>query len=163
MGGDRFMGHNQTAAVLDADSLSYCDAYADLEAAFAYALSLEGIGKIIALGSSYSATLAVKLAVNHPELISRVLAFSPASGDSMTGCSVLPLAFQLRQPALFLRPKSEMSFGSVAADLAAFADMGHEIYISSPGAHGSSMLVSERVEGNTSETWKTVLSFINSP
>jgi len=160
-GGDRFMGYNQTAAAFDAENVSYCDAYNDLEAAFAYALTLEGIDEIIAWGSSYSATLAVKLAVNHPELISRVLAFSPASGEPMTGCSVLSLAFQLQQPALFLRPKSEMSIGSVAADLSAFARMGHEIYIASPGAHGSSMLVSERVEGNTSETWNTVIRFLD--
>ncbi len=161
-GGDRFMGFNRTAAAFDAEKVSYCDVYTDLEAAFSYALTIDGINEIIAWGSSYSATLAVKLAVNHPELISGVLAFSPASGEPMSGCSVLPLAFQLQQPALFLRPRSEMSIGSVAADLTAFANMGHEIYISSPGAHGSSMLVSERVEGNTSETWNTVFRFINS-
>lgn len=160
-GGNRFMGNNRTAAAFEGKNVSYCDAYGDLEAAFSYAIKLDGITEIIAWGSSYSATLAVKLAVNHPELITGVLAFSPASGEPMTGCSVLPLAFQVKQPVLFLRPESEMSLGSVAADLTAFARMGHETYIASPGAHGSSMLVSDRVEGNTSDTWAIVFSFLN--
>lgn len=159
-GGERFMGQNRTAEAFNQDTVSYCEVIEDLEASLAYAVTLDEVSEIIAWGSSYSATLAVKLAVNHPELISRVLAFSPASGQSMVGCSVLPLAFQVRQPALFLRPQSEMSFGSVAADLAAFANMGHDTYIASPGAHGSSMLVASRVEGETAQTWSTVIRFL---
>jgi len=159
-GGDRFLGTNRTAAAFDQETVSYCDVIPDMEAALEYARSLEDVGEIIAWGSSYSATLAVKLAVDHPAEISKVLAFSPASGEPMTGCSALPLAFQLRQQALFLRPDSEMSFGSAAADLAAFENMGHEIYIASPGAHGSSMLVPERAEGDTGATWEVVLDFL---
>jgi pimeloyl-ACP methyl ester carboxylesterase len=159
-GGNRFMGDNRTASAFDQDAVSYCEAIEDLEAALTYALSLEDVGQIIAWGSSYSATLAVELGANHPELISKVLAFSPASGEPMEGCNPLPLAFGLRQPALFLRPESELTFGSVAADMEAYTDMGHQIFIASPGAHGSSMLVNSRVDGETKKTWNTVLDFL---
>jgi pimeloyl-ACP methyl ester carboxylesterase len=159
-GGNRFMGSNRTAADFDQDAISYCDAMEDLEAAFSYAVGIEDVDTIIAWGSSYSATLAVQLGARHPELISKVLAFSPASGDPMAGCNPLSAAFGLRQPALFLRPKSEMSFGSVTADMEAYLNMGHQTYIASPGAHGSSMLVSSRVDGETTQTWNTVLDFL---
>jgi pimeloyl-ACP methyl ester carboxylesterase len=160
-GGNRFMGNNRTAESFDQEATSYCEAIEDLEAALSFALSLEDVGQIIAWGSSYSATLAVELGANHPELISKVVAFSPASGESMEGCSPLPAAFELRQPALFLRPESELTFGSVAADMEAFMNMGHNTFIASPGAHGSSMLVNSRVDGETKETWKTVLDFLH--
>ena len=95
-------------------------------------------------------------------MISKVLAFSPAAGEPMLGCDPLTSAFALRQPALFLRPESEMTFGSAAADMRAFLDMGQQTFIASPGAHGSSMLVNSRVEGDTEETWNTVLEFLKS-
>lgn len=160
-GGNRFMGVNHMSPEFDQDTVSYCEVISDLEAAFSYAVSLPDVDRIIAWGSSYSASLAVTLGANHPDLISHVLAFSPASGEPMAGCNPLSSAFDLRQPALFLRPQSEMTFGSVAADMDAYLDMGHQTYIASPGAHGSSMLVNSRVEGNTTKTWKTVLDFLS--
>ncbi len=160
-GGDRFMGQNRVSSNFDQETVGYCDVIEDLEAAFSYALGVEDVDEIIAWGSSYSASLAVMLGASHPELISRVLAFSPASGESMAGCNPLSSAFDLRQPALFLRPKSEMSFGSVAADMDAYINMGHQIFVASPGAHGSSMLVDSRAEGDTEKTWNAVLEFLH--
>ncbi len=81
----------------------------------------------------------------------------------MSGCTVLSLAYKVQHPAMFLRPESEMTFGTVAADMNAFADMRHETYVASPGVHGSSMLVTERVKGDTNPTWRAVISFLNQP
>ncbi|HKI83279.1 MAG TPA: alpha/beta fold hydrolase, partial [Candidatus Krumholzibacteria bacterium] len=87
-GGDRFGGTNRTVQNLSEQrEYSYCDAYPDLEAALAWAIEHDEHGPIIAWGSSYSAGLVFRLAAEHPEELSGVLAFSPASGPAMGDCS----------------------------------------------------------------------------
>ncbi|MDA0684004.1 MAG: alpha/beta hydrolase [Bacteroidetes bacterium] len=161
-GGNVFQGTNRTVAGLpDGIEYSYCDAYPDLKATLDYARTL-GFGRIIAWGSSYSAALVIKLAAEFPSDIERVLAFSPASGDPMAGCEPREPASRLTLPALMVRPEKEAELEWVAADLDAFRNMGHEVYISPGGSHGSSILVEARTGASTEEAWDRVLSFLGS-
>ncbi len=55
----------------------YLDAFGDMESAVKYVKSQYAKTKIVIWGSSYSASLVIKLAADHPTLINGVLAFSP--------------------------------------------------------------------------------------
>ncbi len=74
-----------------ADSLKmetrYVDAYTDMRAAVSYVKNKYPNAKIFLLGSSYSSSLALKLAGDFPENISGVLAFSPGEYFSKFGWS----------------------------------------------------------------------------
>ncbi|MDH3200508.1 MAG: alpha/beta hydrolase [Myxococcales bacterium] len=56
---------------------NYLDAYADLQAALKYATERLKAGRVIAWGSSYSASLVFRLAAEHPDEVVALLAFSP--------------------------------------------------------------------------------------
>ena len=159
-GGEQPGGINRTVAALEGAEHSYCDAYADLEAALRYVMTEGYSGVRIAWGSSYSATLAIRLAAEHPGEVHGVLAFSPASGAEMEEC--LPDAFSavLSVPALVLIPVSEMQEEEVQRQLAMFQEQGHATYIADPGVHGSSMLNAERVGASVERNWEVVLAFL---
>ncbi|MGD2035694.1 MAG: alpha/beta hydrolase [Bacteroidales bacterium] len=74
-----------------ADSLGmetrYTDAYTDMRAAVSYVKSKYPGAKIFLLGSSYSASLVLKLAGDFPKGISGVIAFSPGEYFSKFGWS----------------------------------------------------------------------------
>lgn len=74
-----------------ADSLRletrYTDAYSDMRSAVAYVKRTYPGTKIILFGSSYSASLSLKLAADYPEGISGVIAFSPGEYFSKFGWS----------------------------------------------------------------------------
>jgi pimeloyl-ACP methyl ester carboxylesterase len=159
-GGDRFGGVNRTVERLGDREFTFCEAYADLEATLAYARELEPSVWPVIWGSSFSAALAIQLAAGHADEVSRVLAFSPASGDPMAGCEPGAYVEDLAVPALFLRPASEMEIPRVAAQLETFQEQGHQTYVADPGVHGSSMLNPERVEGDVEPTWAVVLRFL---
>ncbi len=56
---------------------SYLDAYVDLESALRYAHEKLGAERIIVWGSSYSASLVFRLAAEHPDRVTAVVAFAP--------------------------------------------------------------------------------------
>ena len=160
-GGAVFEGTNRTVAALpEGADYSYCDAYPDLEATLAFART-QSFGRIIAWGSSYSASLALQLAAEYPNDLDRVIAFSPASGEPMGDCQPRQYAAQITIPALMIRPEREAAIETVADDLTAFTEMGHQVYVSPGGSHGSSILVEERTGTPTTEAWERVLSFLN--
>ncbi|MFW2440993.1 MAG: alpha/beta hydrolase [Arenicellales bacterium] len=74
-GGTRWGVENLTVKRLGA-STDYAEAYPDLEAALEYAVKHK-YKKILVVGSSYSASLAIVLASNNPDKIMAVAAFSP--------------------------------------------------------------------------------------
>ena len=159
-GGDRFRGINRTVAGIGDTQYGYCDALPDLEAALSYAREQGFDGPVAVWGSSYSATLVFKLAADHPDIIDAVLAFSPASGEPMTGCVPDPYSAVVTQPVLALRPASEMEIASVADQHILFQQHGHQNFIANPGAHGSSMLVEARVGAPVEATWEVVRTFL---
>ena len=159
-GGDRFGSLNRTVDALEAEA-SMCSAYPDLEAALRYAKAEGFTGRRVAWGSSYSATLVLRLATEHAEDIAGVLSFSPAGGGPMADCPPTPYISHVRQPVLMLRPAGEIEIESVQTQMAVFQENGHQTFVSDPGTHGSSMLNPERVEGDVEPTWDVVLRFLN--
>ncbi len=160
-GGSVFEGVNRTVAALHKGvEYSYCDAYPDLEATLEFART-QGFGRIVAWGSSYSATLVLRLAADYPEDIDRVIAFSPAGGEPMGACQPREYAANVSVPAMMVRPEREAAIASVAGDLEAFQEMGHRTYVSPGGSHGSSVLVAERTNAATDAVWEVVLAFLS--
>ncbi len=161
-GGDRFGGVNRTVQNLkDQREYSYCQAYPDLEAALAWAIEQGNAGPRIAWGSSYSAALVLRLAAEHPEDLSGVLAFSPAAGEAMGDCSPNTYAKLIKTKVLVLRPFSEMQRAAAVQQLDDFKTLGFQTYVAAHGVHGSSMLVSSRVNGDVEPNWKVVEEFLD--
>jgi pimeloyl-ACP methyl ester carboxylesterase len=157
-GGDLFGGPNRTAEEAGSD-YGYCEAYADLEAALAWARG-SGASGIAAWGSSYSAALVIRLAADYPDDVAAVLAFSPASGGPMAECAAGEVLDDLTTPALVFRPEREMDVPSVSRQAAAFEAAGIRVYVAAGGVHGSSMLDPSRAEGGVEATWEVVLDFL---
>ncbi|WP_191859987.1 alpha/beta hydrolase [Hanstruepera ponticola] len=161
VGGQLLGNYNRTVADIDINRFNYCDAYPDLEASLKYMKNTSNTGKIIVWGSSYSATLAIKLAYNNPDIVDAVLAFSPASGEPMNGCQPNPYFESIKTPMLLLRPSSEAAIESVKTQMALAEEFGHQTYVAQNGRHGSSMLVEERVQAPVTANWKVVMDFLN--
>lgn len=88
---------------------SYLDAYSDLEAALAHARKALGAKRIVAWGSSYSASLVLRLAAEHPDEVTAVVAFSP--GEYFQGqkgpAYVRDAAERVKQPLFITSSKKE--------------------------------------------------------
>lgn len=159
-GGDWFKGTNRTVAGLNGKEFGFCDAYPDLKAALQFARKNRFKGKRFAWGSSYSATLALRLASEFPKDLAGVLAFSPAGGPPMHGCQPADYAPAVKLPVLVLRPASEMEREISRQQFQLFEKHKFHTYTASNGVHGSSMLNPERVTGDVEEHWKRVLGFL---
>ena len=161
-GGSMLGGSNRTVDALGEADFSYCDVYPDLEAALEYARRLEPDVRPIAWGSSYTAALVFRLALENPDAVAAVLAFSPASGEPMEGCRPESWSAQVTQPVLVLRRASEVEIPWIAQQFETLSSHGHRTYVSRPGAHASSMLNAARVDGDVEPTWAVVLDFLAS-
>jgi len=159
-GGRVFGGENRTAAGTDRE-WEFCDAYPEIEGALRHARERGFAGPIVAWGSSYSGTLALNLALDHPDELAAVLGFSPASGGPLQPCAAEPRAEQMTVPTLILRPVGETERESVRTQLQVWEAAGHRTWVADPGVHGSSMLVAGRVGAPTDETWQVVLDFLD--
>lgn len=159
-GGDRFDGVNRTMRGLGRSSSSYCEVYHDLEAALRFVRREGFTGKIVAWGSSYSATLAIRLGADHGDEVAAVVAFSPAGGEPMAGCQPGPMLTRLKVPLLVLRPPAEMELDHVRDFADSLARHGHALFVPEHGVHGSSMLVAERVGAPVEATWDRLLHFL---
>jgi pimeloyl-ACP methyl ester carboxylesterase len=160
LGGGLFEAVNRTVDRNPIKDWKYCDAYPDLVAALDHAKAQAPGRKVVVWGSSYSATLALRLAAERPGDVAAVLAFSPASGPAMGDCQPVPYAARTKVPVLVVRPKKELDEPLRRDDFEAFKKQGHETWIADPGAHGSSTLVSDRAGGDVSATWTAVLGFL---
>lgn len=97
-----------------ADSLKfqtrYIDAYNDIRAAVSYVRRQYPGAKVILLGSSYSASLAIKYASDFPDGISGVVAFSPGEYFSKFGWSrdiIEQSALRLKCPVFITSAREE--------------------------------------------------------
>ncbi|MEZ5038605.1 MAG: alpha/beta fold hydrolase [Saprospiraceae bacterium] len=161
-GGQVFGNYNKTVAGIPNNEFSFCDASKDLEAALNFILKSGFTGKKILWGSSYSGLLAINLAHERQSEIHGVLAFSPASGGPIEDCKFDNFFETLRVPLLLLRPAQEMELESVKAQFNLAMQHNHQTYIAINGAHGSSMLVEERVGKSVADNWEIVTSFLTS-
>ncbi|TMU56619.1 alpha/beta hydrolase [Flagellimonas algicola] len=165
VGGQFYGNYNRTLANIPTngfgDGYGYCDAYNNLESALDFIIDSGFTGDKIVWGSSYSASLGIHLANNRQQDIRAVLAFSPASGNSMKDC--LPNAHfeTIKIPLLLLRPPHEMERETSKLQSELAKTHGHKTFVPQHGVHGSSMLVASRVGSNVDETWKVVFSFLD--
>ncbi len=88
---------------------SYLDAYADLEAALGYARKKLGATRIIAWGSSYSASLVFRLAAEHPKVVTAVMAFAPGEyfEKQKSPVYIWNFAKRVKQPLFVTSSKKE--------------------------------------------------------
>jgi len=88
---------------------SYLDAYADLEAALAYAHEALKAERVIVWGSSYSASLVFRLAAERAQDVAAVVAFSPGEyfQKEMGAEYVRGLAKRVEQPLFVTSAKTE--------------------------------------------------------
>jgi len=147
LGGSRIGGTNRTARSLEETGVpelaSYCDAYPDLVSVLAYAESwLEETGRdlpIIVVGSSYTATLVLRLADEQGDRIAGVASFSPAAGNPMRGCQPQDFLGDIAVPMLLAVPEREAS-ETKRALLARAEHLGALTHIEPAGVHGALLL-----------------------
>jgi len=160
-GGDLFGRDNRTVRGRpEGPEPTYCDVYPDLEAALGQVDALGLTGPVVAWGSSYSATLIFRLALEHPDRIAAVLAFSPAAGEPMGECQPEPWAERVRQPILVGRPDRELQVDWISEQFEWFRGRGATMLVARDARHASSMLNPERSEGDTEPAWQAVLAFL---
>ncbi len=159
-GGGRLGAPNKTASRLGDDQIGYCQAYPDMVAALDWVKTNAGQGPIIALGSSYSAGLVIKLGSENQQDIAGVLAFSPASGKPMADCRPEPFLEKMRIPFIAFRPDREMAIESVTAQAATFRALGVPYHEIENGRHGSLMLRESQTGTNMDHAWGPVLEFL---
>jgi pimeloyl-ACP methyl ester carboxylesterase len=152
---------NETSAAAKEQGLPcrYADAYPDLEAALQYVMEHYRPERLIVWGSSYSASLALILAAEHPDEVQAVLAFSPGEYFKMNGRSIADYAKGITQPVFITSAKSEEKAWRGIAD--EISSAGCEFFVpEGRGVHGSSALF-ESTENNM-EYWTATEAFLKS-
>lgn len=149
-GGDLYGSENRTAAASDKGN-KYCDAWPDVMAGVAYAKKVANGAPVVVWGSSYSASLVWRAAIEYD--VDALVAFSTATGFSLDSCgakAALPkLATAAHNPPfLAVWPKRETDR---AHNLAPLLKAVHaRTYIVKHGVHGSSALVDDRTHHDMS-------------
>ena len=159
LGGQLYGSYNRTVAGYS-EAESYCEAQVDVNAAVDFARQKSPDSRIVLWGSSYSGTLAIRVAAERQREISAVLGFSPAGGEAMTGCQSTEFFEHLQIPLLVARPSTELEIESARIQFDVAQQHGHTVRVTGHGIHGSSMLVPERAGADVSDHMTFVLSFI---
>ena len=138
---------------------SYTDAYADLQSALSYVESTYAPRKLIVWGSSYSSSLALILASEHPDEIAAVLAFSPGEYFKLDGKQVADYAKDITQPAFITSTDWEVKAWQGIADQ--IKSEGSVFFVpKGKGWHGSASL--DRDAPSPEEYWTAVNAFLAS-
>ncbi|HEY3781077.1 MAG TPA: hypothetical protein VGL56_08355 [Fimbriimonadaceae bacterium] len=137
-GGNMFDRKNRTATTAKG-SEDYMDAYKDMEGALSWAKS-QGYKKIIPWGSSYSASLTIKLLSEHPEL-NAGLAFSP--GEYFDDKNLVKSwAANVKATVLIACTPDEAKDGRIMIYQALNHGQPHGVIVYPPGTiHGSSTCI----------------------
>ncbi len=167
-GGSQFGEENRTVEGESFKEYSYCEAYPDLEAALEFVIDEGYSGSRYAWGSSYSASLVLRLGMDHPDELAGILSFSPAVGTAMAPCSTTVYIVENEVPSFLAVPSYEVAKHSGMAKrktrklAGAASNYVDKMYIAEPATHGASMLDPERAGGNVDKTWDAVLYFMKS-
>lgn len=154
--GARMWGRSNRTVIRLGKNEDFLRAYADLEAALAWAVARRA-PRIVAWGSSYSAALVFRLAAEHRE-ISAVLAFSP--GEYLgPGEPVRGWAAKVTVP-VFVTSATGAEVEAAARIVEAV--QGPEKYQTAPvvGVHGSSTLREDRNPHGAEQNWTSVEAFL---
>lgn len=150
--GGSMYGTNRTVEAIGRNG-DYLSAYQDLEAAVEYA----AIGKykqVVAWGSSYSASLAAKLASEHKE-VAKVVAFSP--GEYIDDKTIVHGWYlKVKVPILAVWSNGDESDVKQIMSGTKATIIGNADYI-----HGSSTLRPEKDVPNIEALWKQIEEFLN--
>jgi dienelactone hydrolase len=153
---------NETAKRFGTEGMSeaYIDAMPDMEAAIKYARKNYAKGKLIIWGSSYSASLVLKIAGDNPNLSDGVLAFSPGEYFGNLGKGPTYISESARKigvPVFITSSHNEKNewfpiYESIPGE--------RKTYFLPPsgGAHGSSALFEYYDASN--DYWKAVKDFL---
>ena len=139
--------------------VAYADAYPDLEAALRYIIDQYHPKQLIAWGSSYSASLVLILASEHPQEVQAALAFSPGEYFSFNDQHIADYAKKITQPVFITSAKSEApAWRDIAG---AISSAGCVFFVpQGSGVHGSSALMEKT--NNNAEYWTAVEGFLQS-
>ncbi|MBK5921557.1 hypothetical protein CCR80_11005 [Rhodothalassium salexigens] len=159
--GERYANvDNQTARRAQAAGLDtgYRDAIPDMLAALRYAdTELRG-ARVVAWGSSYSASLSLYLASRHRDLIDGVVAFSP--GDYFRGkIDLVAAARYIDQPVFLTGMQSESRTWKPIYDALPDEMSRRGLHPDGRGAHGAVALI-PRKSPNHKEYWLVLESFL---
>jgi len=153
---------NETAVLANKAGLAtrYIDALPDIIAALQYAHKHYPDSPVIAWGSSYSASLVLKVAGDQPKLIDAVLAFSPGEYFSRLGKSktwIRDSAQNIKVPVFITSAQDEA--GSWAAIYQAIPSATKTQFIpTTPGNHGSRALWAKYADSTA--YWDAVTDFL---
>ena len=150
---------NETAAAAKEKGLStgYADAYPDLEAALRYLVEQYHPKQLIVWGSSYSASLVLVLAAEHPDEIQAVVAFSPGEYFRISDRKIADYAKDVTQPVFLTSARSEERDWRGISD--AISSAGSVFFVpQGQGVHGSSALFT--TTKNNAEYWTAVERFL---
>ncbi len=141
--------------------VTYLDALPDLEAALVWVRKDHARGKVIAWGSSYSASLVLWIAGNKPALADAVLAFSPGEYFAREGKPetwVKDAAAKIAVPVFITSTRDEQP---MVAPIFAAIPLGKKIaYLpASEGNHGSRALWKKFKD--SSGCWEAVTAFLS--
>lgn len=149
---------NQTnqKAVATGKETTYLDAYQDIEATVAYAQKAYSPKKIVIWGSSYSSSLVLKYAGDHPDQIDAAMAFSPGEYFGKDDF-IKNSAAHIKVPTFITSAQNEQD--NWAAINQAIPTTRKVTYVpATAGNHGSRALW-EKFDDNDSY-WKAVKNFL---
>ncbi len=141
---------------------SYADAMPDIIAALKYTRKQYSNSKIIAWGSSYSASLVLKVAGDQPELVDGLLAFSPGEYFSHLGKSktwIRDSARNIKVSTFITSSKNEAGDWESIYDVIAAANR-HRFIPETAGKHGSKALWEKYADSQA--YWEAVTAFLRS-
>ncbi len=140
---------------------SYADALPDIIAALQYARKQYSNSKVIAWGSSYSASLVIKVAGDHPQLVDGLLAFSPGEYFSHLGKSktwIRDAAQKIKAPTFITSSKNEAGDWTLIYE--AIDTANRQSFIpETAGKHGSKALWKKYTDSQA--YWDAVTEFLN--
>lgn len=154
---------NETAIRASNEGLatSYADALPDIIAALEYAHNKYSNSKIIAWGSSYSASLVIKVAGDRPELVDGIVAFSPGEYFSHLGKSktwIRDSAKKIKVPTFITSSKNEAGDWSTIYDVIDAANR-QSFIPETAGKHGSKALWKKYTD--SAAYWDAITEFLD--
>ena len=133
--------------------VGYLDAEKDMISAIEYVKKMSK-EKVIIFGSSYSASLALKIAKNNPS-ISVVIAFSP--GEYLQPVTLQPLLTKMDKPVFIASTTSEYPFAKEMMSGVTGSFITWYTPSKGPGVHGSKALW--QASPGSDECWMSLLMF----
>lgn len=156
--GGRLWGRDNATVRKLGRSTGFTEALPDIEAAIAYAKSSGHSGKLILMGSSYSASLVFAAAAKHPDEVAAVLSFSPGEyfGPRL---NVGAAAARLHVPVFVTSADDAGEIGAARAIIAGVKGPKTQ-FIPKAGNHGASTLREDRNRAGAAENWRAVEAFL---